>query len=85
MMSKPKMRRALGVRHIDPGMSNIVFHCSDPSIVDDIREYGSMYTDESEHTLYVDARFDFYEVLDYVRTFEEPLDQLLDQDVWQLD
>jgi hypothetical protein len=68
---KPEMKREVGVRSSSLDNRHIMFYATEDA-VEDFREYGYVLdyvVDSSLHSLTVDARFDFQEVLDYISNY----------------
>lgn len=70
-MNKPEMKRKVGISLVDPDYRKIKFSSSLPGIAQAAKEFGILYMDAPEtYELIVDPRFDYQEVLEYIRNFD---------------
>lgn len=68
-VDKPQPKREVGVRGWHDSVRVIYFDASADAI-GDFEEFGRIHhSGGSEYQLYVDSRFDFKEVLEYVRNY----------------
>lgn len=71
MMKKPAMKRKLAITSSMPSMKAISFY-ADKDISDLLEEFGKVFSRAEEgfpdsRTLYVDPRFEFKEVMEYMK------------------
>jgi len=69
-MDKPKPKREVAIRGYSK-LAGVIFFDSSQDAADEFQEFGYIIRSYSEYsyTLYIDARFDFGEVLAYVENY----------------
>lgn len=72
MMKKPVMKRKLAITNLVPSMRIVSFY-ADKDTADSLKEFGKVFSNTEEdlrdsHELYVDPRFDFEDVVEYMES-----------------
>jgi len=68
-MKKPRMKREVAIVEISQIINCIVLYASREA-AQEFAEFGKMVSDDNEKWfLYVDLRFDFHEVLQYIKNY----------------
>jgi len=69
-MKKPQPKREMAIRAKDPVTRSIFFNASRDA-AEELREYGCLSYDAAAgwHVLFVDARYDFDEVVAYIENY----------------
>lgn len=71
-MDKPQMKRKVGIRIVLEESLTITFNCS-IELADEFSSFGKIERDidkSTTHMLLVDSRYDFDEVLKYIKSYE---------------
>jgi hypothetical protein len=67
-VDKPTIKREVAIKHITKNW-RIVFYASRDA-AEDFSQYGTLFSDPgNQYTLFVDGRFDFDEVVDYIKNY----------------
>lgn len=67
-MSKPRMKRTIGIRNAYENQRHIYFDAT-PDIAAEMKDYGKVMGWEGYWLLRVDSRYDFNDVLEYMRNY----------------
>ena len=65
-MDEPKQKFNAAIRRVDKGGKFIDLYC-DKEFMEALKPYGDITTYLNQYTLWVDGRFDFDEVLEYIK------------------
>ena len=68
-MEKPQPKREVAIITISKSGSHITFHASADAI-EDFKDFGRIEPDRDFYWLWVDTRYNFDEILEYIKGYE---------------